>query len=321
MALHPDIEGFLELAELGRLTGKSLPMHALSPAEARQQFEQTSQLLDAAPMAALTVTSVNIPARDGHLLEARLYARPSLGTQQRPVLLYFHGGGYVVGSLDSHDTLCRRLALAGHFAVLSADYRLAPEHRFPTAYEDAEDVTRWLATAGAAAQGLDATRIALAGDSVGGSLVASLCMAIAQTPPAWPITPRLQVLLYPVIDAVEKRPSLARFAEGYLLEATTLEWFYQQYQRNVDDRRDWRFSPLFAETPQGLTPTLLWLAEYDPLLDEGLAWAEKLRAAGQPLALDVKAGMTHDFARMGEMVHEVPQMLEHLAAQISESLA
>ncbi|MNF44792.1 acetyl esterase [compost metagenome] len=123
-----------------------------------------------------------------------------------------------------------------------------------------------------------------------------------------------------MIDAVKKRPSLERFAEGYLLEATTLEWFYQQYQRSEADRSDWRFSPLFAERLERLTPTVLWLAEYDPLLDEGLAWAEKLRAAGQPLVLDVKAGMTHDFARMGEMVQEVPGMLAQLAAQISESL-
>ncbi|KAB0494811.1 alpha/beta hydrolase [Pseudomonas vancouverensis] len=321
MALHPDIEGFLELAEFGRLSGKSQPMHQLSPAQARQQFEQTSQLLDEAPDGALTVTEVSIAARDGHLLKARLYAKPQAGTQALPVLLYFHGGGYVVGSLDSHDTLCRRLALAGEFSVLTADYRLAPEHRFPTAYQDAEDVTRWLAATGAAELGLDAGRVALAGDSVGGSLVASLCIAISQDPLAWPLVPRLQVLLYPVIDAVQKRPSLARFAEGYLLEATTLEWFYQQYQRSPADRSDWRFSPLHAERLQRLTPTVLWLAEYDPLLDEGLAWAEKLRAVGQPLVLEVKAGMTHDFARMGEMVQEVPGMLNQLAQQISESLA
>ncbi|MDR6608711.1 alpha/beta hydrolase [Pseudomonas synxantha] len=320
MALHPDIEGFLELAEFGRLSGKSQPMHELTPGEARQQFEQTSQLLDEAPTGALTVTAVSIPARDGHWLNARLYAKPQPGSEPRPVLLYFHGGGYVVGSLDSHDTLCRRLALAGEFAVLSADYRLAPEHRFPTAYSDAEDITRWLAITGTKALGLDPRRIALAGDSVGGSLVASLCIAIARDPLGWPLVPRLQVLLYPVIDAVTKRPSLERFAEGYLLEATTLEWFYQQYQRSEADRADWRFSPLYAERLQSLTPTVLWLAEYDPLLDEGLAWAEKLRAAGQPLVLDVKAGMTHDFARMGEMVQEVPGMLAQLAAQISESL-
>lgn len=113
MALHPDIEGFLELAEFGRLSGKSQPMHELTPGEARQQFEQTAQLLDEAPTGALTVTAVSIPARDGHWLNARLFAKPQSGSEPRPVLLYFHGGGYVVGSLDSHDTLCRRLALAG----------------------------------------------------------------------------------------------------------------------------------------------------------------------------------------------------------------
>lgn len=319
MPLHPDIEGFLELVAFGRLTGKSQPMHELSPQQARRQFDEASVLLDSTPAGNLEITQLRIPSRDGQPLAARCYQRARAEQTPRAVLLYFHGGGYVVGSLDSHDTLCRRLALAGDFAVLAADYRLAPEHPFPTAFNDAEDVALWLLAEGLR-YGLDATRVALAGDSVGGSLVAALAIRAASAPEQLPLQPRVQVLLYPVLDAAVERPSLDRFAEGYLLEKASLRWFYRQYERDVADRLDWRFSPIYAEFPAQLAPTLLWLAEFDPLLDEGLAYAERVREAGLEIDCEVKAGMTHDFARMGEVVVEVPGMLVELAGMIGERL-
>ncbi|TDF82582.1 alpha/beta hydrolase [Pseudomonas sp. H9] len=319
MPLHPDIEGFLELVELGRLTGKSQPMHALTPQEARRQFDSTSLLLDSAPAGQLEVTQLVIPSRDGQQLAARCYQRAVAEQALRPVLMYFHGGGYVVGSLDSHDTLCRRLALAGDFVVISADYRLAPEHKFPTAFNDAEDVALWVLAEGAK-HGLDATRVALAGDSVGGSLVAALAIQAALAPEQLPLQPRVQVLLYPVLDAAVERASLERFADGYLLEKDSLRWFYQLYERERGDRLDWRFSPIYAPFPSNLAPTVLWLAEFDPLLDEGLAYAERVRSAGLEITCEVKAGMTHDFARMGEVVAEVPGMLVALAGLIGERL-
>jgi len=319
MPLHPDIEGFLELVEFGRLTGKSQPMHELSPQEARRQFNEASLLLDSAQLGNLEITQLQIPSRDGQPLAARCYQQASATQAPRAVLLYFHGGGYVVGSLDSHDTLCRRLALAGDFAVLAADYRLAPEHKFPTAFNDAEDIALWLLAEGVR-HGLDATRVALAGDSVGGSLVAALAIRAASAPAQLPLQPRLQVLLYPVLDASLERPSLTRFAEGYLLERESLRWFYRQYERDAADRLDWRFSPIHASFPAQLAPTVLWLAEFDPLLDEGLAYAERVRAAGLEIVCEIKAGMTHDFARMGEVVAEVPGMLVELAGLIGARL-
>lgn len=319
MPLHPDIEGFLELVEFGRLTGKSQPMHELTPQEARRQFDAASVLLDSAPAGNLEITQLSIPTRDGQQLAARAYQHAQGDAQARPVLLYFHGGGYVVGSLDSHDTLCRRLALAGGFVVLSADYRLAPEHKFPTAFNDAEDVALWVIAEGAR-HGLDASRVALAGDSVGGSLVAALAIRAASAPDELPLQPRVQVLLYPVLDASVERPSIGQFAEGYLLEQESLRWFYRQYERETADRLDWRFSPLHAELPATLAPTVLWLAEFDPLVDEGLEYAQKVRAAGLEIDCEVKAGMTHDFARMGEVVGEVPGMLVQLAGLVSERL-
>ena len=319
MPLHPDIEGFLELVEFGRLTGKSQPMHELSPQQAREQFAQASRLLDSAPAGNLEITQLTIPSRDGQPLAARAYQRAQGAERLRPVLVYFHGGGYVVGSLDSHDTLCRRLALAGDFVVLSADYRLAPEHKFPTAFNDAEDVALWLLNEGAR-HGLDAGRVALAGDSVGGSLVAALAIRAASAPEQLALRPKVQVLMYPVLDAAVERPSLERFAEGYLLEKQSLRWFYRQYERDTADRLDWRFSPIHAQLPAQLAPTILWLAEFDPLLDEGLAYAERVRGAGLEIDCEVKAGMTHDFARMGEVVGEVPEMLTTLAQEIQRRL-
>ncbi|MEW9905244.1 alpha/beta hydrolase [Pseudomonas putida] len=319
MPLHPDIEGFLELVELGRLTGKSQPMHELSPQQAREQFAQASRLLDSAPAGNLEITQLAIPNRDGQPLAARAYQRAQGAERLRPVLVYFHGGGYVVGSLDSHDTLCRRLALAGDFVVLSADYRLAPEHKFPTAFNDAEDVALWLLNEGAR-HGLDAGRVALAGDSVGGSLVAALAIRAASAPEQLALRPKVQVLLYPVLDAAVERPSLERFAEGYLLEKQSLRWFYRQYERDTADRLDWRFSPIHAQLPAQMAPTILWLAEFDPLLDEGLAYAERLCGAGLEIDCQVKAGLTHDFARMGEVVGEVPGMLTTLAQEIQRRL-
>lgn len=319
MPLHPDIEGFLELVEFGRLTGKRQPMHELSPQQAREQFDQASQLLDSAPAGNLEITQLTITSRDGQPLAARTYQRAQGTEPLRPVVVYLHGGGYVVGSLDSHDILCRRLALAGDFVVLSADYRLAPEHKFPTAFNDAEDVVLWLLNEGAL-HGLDAERVALVGDSVGGSLVAALAIRAASAPEQLALRPKVQVLLYPVLDAAVERPSLERFAEGYLLEKQSLRWFYRQYERDVADRLDWRFSPIYAELPAQLAPTILWLAEFDPLLDEGLAYAERVRGAGLEIACEVKAGMTHDFARMGEVVGEVPGMLTTLAQAIQRRL-
>ena len=189
MPLHPDIEGFLELVEFGRLTGKSQPMHELSPQQAREQFAQASRLLDSAPAGNLEITQLTIPSRDGQPLAARAYQRAQGAERLRPVLVYFHGGGYVVGSLDSRHPMSSP-GLGGDFVVLSADYRLAPEYKFPTAFNDAEDVALWLLNEGAR-HGLDAGRVALAGDSVGGSLVAALAIRAASAPEQLALRPKV----------------------------------------------------------------------------------------------------------------------------------
>jgi len=311
MALLPELEAFLELAEFGRLTGKSRPMHEQTPEQARIDFEPSPSFLYV-PLAHIACDPSPTPARDGQSPAARLYrdGQPVDGLQ--PVMLYFHGGGYVVGSLDSHDALCRRLAAQGGFAVLTVDYRLAPEWRFPTPVQDACDAGNWLLREGAA-RGLDATRVALAGDSVGATLATVLSIIAVREPAELALKPKAQLLVYPVTDATTHRASHRDFAEGYLLETPTLDWFYAHYARTPADLADWRCSPLLTEDLSGLPPALVYLAGYDPLHDEGLVYAERLGAAGNEVTLLEQPGMTHDFLRMAGLLGEV----EGIHAQVA----
>lgn len=294
MPLDPDLEAFLELAELGRLTGKSQAMHELSVAQARAEFEMTSAVLDPSPPATLSVSALKVPVRDGHQLDARLYRHAELAAGA-PTLLYYHGGGYVVGSLDSHDSICRRLAASGRYAVFAPAYRLAPEAPFPTAVDDSLDAANWLAEQ-ATQLGLHPDRLILAGDSAGATLATVLAIAATGAEPALCFKPVAQLLFYPVADITRQRPSHARYAEGYLLETPTLEWFYDHYCA-PEQRSDWRVSPLTARLVP-LAPAYVSVAEYDPLYDEGLAYAQALEHAGSKVTLVLQAGLTHDFLRM-----------------------
>lgn len=303
MPLDPDLEGFLELAQLGRLTGKSQPMHQLSVAQARHDFEQSSQVLDPSPPAAVNVRTVSIPTRDGATLDARLY-RATQNDQTLPVIVYFHGGGYVVGSLDSHDSICRRLAASGRHAVLAPAYRLAPEYPFPAAVHDALDSTRWVHEH-ATQLAIDREQISLAGDSAGATLATVVAITAEDPASDWAFRPKAQLLFYPVTDTSTTRASHQRYAEGYLLESQTLEWFYQHYMPRAEQRADWRASPLRASNLVALAPAYISLAQYDPLYDEGLAYAELLRANGTPVTLENLDGLTHDFLRMSGISGQV----------------
>lgn len=304
MALHPDLAAFLELVEFGRLTGRSLPMHAMDVAQARAEFEGSSQVLDPSPPGNVTASELQITARDGARLAARLYRQGDAGAALQPVILYLHGGGYVVGSLDSHDSVCRRLAALGEFAVLAADYRLAPEQQFPVALHDALDAANWLAEQ-AASLGLDNRRVVLAGDSVGASLAAVLAITAVEQPEALAFKPLAQLLFYPVTDISCQRESHREHAEGYLLETPTLAWFYQHYAPQREQRLDWRVSPLLSTLREPLAPAYLFVAEYDPLHDEGMAYRDWLMAGGTAVTFARVEGVTHDFLRMSGIVGQV----------------
>jgi acetyl esterase len=314
MAVLPELEAFLELAEFGRLTGKSRAMHEQTPQQARIDFEASSTFLDV-PLDTVVCENFTIAARDGHSLAARLYRDGHAVDGLQPVILYFHGGGYVVGSLDSHDALCRRLVAQGGFALLTVDYRLAPEWCFPTPVQDACDTGNWLVREGAG-HGLDASRVALAGDSVGATLATVLALIAVREPEELALKPKAQLLVYPVTDATTHRASHRDFAEGYLLETPTLDWFYAHYGRTPADLANWRCSPLLAPDLSGMAPALVYLAGHDPLHDEGLAYAERLRAAGNDVTLLEQPGMTHDFLRMAGLLSEVEAIHAEVAGWV-----
>lgn len=313
MQLNPEIAAFLELAQSGRAQGKVQSMADLSPAQARHEFEQTSRQLDLGPDEPVPVQALNL----GDDLPGRLYLGGTDGTP-RPTLLYFHGGGYVVGSLDSHDSLCHNLARGAGCAVLAVAYRRAPEHRFPAACDDALQALRWLLAKGAE-HGLDPSRIALGGDSVGGSLATGLANRLAANPALADVQPRLQVLIYPVTDATDQGESMQRFASGFLLEARTLEWFYQHYQTRLEDRLDPRFSPLLGSVPTQVAPMLMLIGDHDPLYDQALAYARKVQGSGIAVQCQVYPGMTHDFVRMGALVDEAEQAQVLIAQALAQA--
>jgi acetyl esterase len=266
------------------------PFHAMSPAEARHAYAERAEVLDLPRAPLARVDDFTIPADDGTPLPARLYA-DSRG--RLPLLLYLHGGGFVIGSLETHDSLCRQLALRSGCAVVALDYRLAPEHRFPTAVHDAWAAMHWLAGDGASRLGIDGERMAVGGDSAGGTL-AAVC-AVHARDIGLPLA--LQLLITPGTAAQADTDSHRRYASGYLLEAAGIDWFFDHY---IDrrDRLDWRFAPLLAAELDEVAPACVILAEFDPVVDEGVAYADRLRAAGIAVELELVRGVTHDFIKM-----------------------
>jgi acetyl esterase len=273
-----------------------LPFQAMTAQDARASYERNAEVLDLPRSRLARIEDVALPGPAGHRLSARLYA-PSTG--RLPVLLYLHGGGFTVGSIDTHDSLCRQLASRSGAAVLSLNYRLAPEHRFPAAVDDAWAAMVWLAGEGAAELGLDGSRLAVGGDSAGGTL-AAVC-ALHARDIGLPIA--LQLLITPGTAESANHPSSSEFAEGYLLDTKTIDWFFGHFI-DVSARGDWRFAPLNADDVEGLAPACFILAECDPLVDEGVAYADRLRMAGGAVELEIFRGMTHDFIKMGRALPE-----------------
>ena len=287
------------------------PMYTQSPQDAKAAYEAGSGVLEVPKAPLARVEDFAIPARDGSQLPARLYAP---GRDVLPVLLYFHGGGFTIGSIASHDVLCRELCRLSGCAVVSLGYRLAPEHRFPTASDDAWDATQWLA-AHAAALGLDGSRLAVGGDSAGGTL-AAVCAILARDSG---LRLALQLLFYPGCAAWQDAPSHQKFARGLVLEQAHIEWFFDQYIPH-ELREDWRFAPLNALDVEGVAPAWLGLAECDPLVDDGLAYADKLRAAGVPVDLEIYRGVTHEFIKMGRAIPEARQAHGDAARALAQAL-
>ena len=311
MAVDPQIQYVLDL-----VSKAAYPDYwELDPVSARRQFEQTAPILDARPVTLYQVDNFTIAGPAGPLPLRCYTPRPS--PQPLPVLLWYHGGGFVIGGLNSYDAICRWLSKQADCIVLSVDYRLAPEHPFPAAVEDSFAALNWAAEH-AADIGGDPTRLAVAGDSAGGNLaaVSSLLARDAGSPNL-----ALQLLVYPCTASTPDSDSQQRFAEGYLLSRQSILWFYEQYLRDPADRLDFRYAPLLAENLSDLPPALLILAGHDPLHDEGLAYGERLRAAGNQVEIIDYPGMVHAFYSMSNAVDAAKDALQRSAEALRQAFA
>ena len=268
--------------------------HSLSVAEARRAYREGRLAVSPPPVEMQELRDFSFPGTAGDI-KARYY-RP-LGEkpgEALPVAVYFHGGGWTCGDLDTHDSVCRGIAVHGRCAVVAVDYRMGPEHKFPAAVEDALAAVKWV-SANAAALDIDSGRLAVAGESAGGNLAAVAAIALRESGPAL----AMQVLVYPVVDQASKTESLERFATGYSLTRELLRWYQAQYLRDERDRVDWRASPLRARDHSRLPPAYIVTAGFDPLLDEGKAYAERLAQSGVSVVYECFEGEIHGFLPMG----------------------
>jgi len=294
MALDPQAQ---EVINLVIKSGRPA-YNTLSPKDARQLFRETRPASTPTPAEIGAVKNLTADGPGGPI-PLRVY-RPAdvpAGTPL-PVLVYYHGGGWVIGDLDTHDVQCRQITAEAGITVVAVDYRLAPEHKFPAAVDDAWAATRWV-VAHAGELGIDSRRVAVAGDSAGGNLAAVVAlMARDAGGPAL----ALQVLIYPVTDVAAESKSYRDFAEGYMLTREGMRWFIAHYLGKPQEAEDWRASPLRNPSFAGVAPALVVTAGYDPLRDEGDAYAQKLRAAGVTVDHVTFGGMVHGFVPMGKLI-------------------
>lgn len=293
----------------------------VGPELARKAYLVRKQLSQPDPTPVGSVQDLVMSARDPgsskqHSIPIRLYKPRRPAMQCTGLSLYFHGGGFVIGSIDTHDALCRQLCESSGHAVLSVDYRLAPEHPFPGAFNDALAATRW-AHANARELGIDANRIAVAGDSAGGQLAAVVALALRDDPM---IRLAYQLLIYPITDALMTQPSIKTNGTGYMLTQATLNAYYDHYWPERGVRNDWRASPLLADDLSNLPPALVLTAGFDPLHDEGLAYADRLSRSGVPTQYICFERQIHGFLPMGRAIEEANLALEICALALGRAL-
>jgi acetyl esterase len=304
MSVHPQVQALLERVARSPLP----PYHTVSPFVARRIYRDTRAVL--APKAP-EVAEVRLLAFENYAM--RVY-RPIAG-EALPALVYFHGGGWTIGDLDTHDVLCRSLAVGARCVVFSVEYRLAPEYPFPAAVDDCFAATRYVAEN---AGKLKIHGIAVGGDSAGGNLAATISL-LARDANGPAIA--FQLLIYPATDQRLASASHERNGQGYLLTRDSINYFRRAYLPNEKDWLDWRASPLAARSHAKLPPALVITAGYDPLVDEGRAYAEKLKAAGVSVAYREFADMVHGFILFGGVIDTANAAVQECCAALREAFA
>ncbi|GAA4350640.1 alpha/beta hydrolase [Variovorax defluvii] len=310
--LHPQAQAFIDLL----IERKVPPTHTLPVADARSFYRDRRAFAQPAPGEVAAVRDLSAPGPLGPV-PLRLY-RPlgSAAGAVLPVLIYYHGGGWTIGDLDTHDTLCRELCNQSGCAVVAVDYRMGPEHRFPAAVNDAVAATRWVREQ-AQVLGVDAARLAVGGDSAGGNLAAVVAIA-ARDAGDLPIA--FQLLIYPATDMRRLHPSHTSNGQGYVLTRDTIAYFHDHYIADPAHDLDWRASPLLHPDLSHLPPALVLTAGYDPLRDEGLDYARALTAAGNRAAYVCFERQIHGFITMGRLLDEANTAVSMCAAELQRVL-
>ncbi len=290
------------------------PFTDVSPQEGRRNFERVRRATAGKPVEVGAVEDLVLPGPGGDLV-ARLYVPAGNGVRPTPGLVFFHGGGWVFGDLESHDGVCRALCRDAGVRIVAVDYRLAPEHRFPSAVDDAIASTDWVASH-AGRLGIDPNRLAVGGDSAGGNLAAVVALHAREHGPVL----RHQALIYPVTDSRTDTASYEENARGYMLERDDMAWFFDHYAPRDRDRDDPRLAPLRAASHAGLPPALVVTAGFDPLRDDGTSYARALEAAGTPVGLLENPSLIHGFIGLGSISDAAAAALRGIAVAIGKAL-
>jgi acetyl esterase len=312
MALNPQVEFVIGLVK----KANAPEFWQLTPDQAREQYVlRVGKLAVKEP---IFRTEDRRIAGPGSHIPLRIYTpRQIAAGETLPVLVWYHGGGFVIGSLDTHDSACRMLSNQADCIVVSVDYRLAPEYKFPAAVEDCEAALKWVALH-AVEFGGDSRCIAVGGDSAGANLATVVALLARDA-----AHPKLafQLLIYPCVAPEPETPSHRKFAEGYVLTRNTITWFYRHYLRSQADLKDFRFAPLVADDLSSLPPSLVIVAGYDPLRDEGMDYARRLIEAGNEVRLANYEGMIHGFFLMGGAVDAARQAVAESAAALKQAFS
>jgi len=300
MTLDPQAKWVLDIAE----QAKAPLLEDMSADEAKAAYEERAQKLCLKDIPIGKSEDLEVKGPHGSI-PLRIYT-PEGATGSLPVLVFYHGGGWVIGSRNSHDALCRSIANKGQFLIISVDYRMGPEAKFPAAVDDAYAALLW-AQENASRYNGDTSRIAVGGDSAGGNLSAVTCLMAKEKSTPLPV---FQWLIYPATNMDMDSQSHQDFAEGYFLTNPLMEWFQGHYLNGAEDRNNWKASPLKAESVSDLPPALVQTAGFDPLKDEGKAYSDRLNAEGGRSAYTDYPGMIHGFINLGGAIDDAEKAVD-----------
>jgi acetyl esterase len=311
--LHPDALAIINDVRAAEKSGERIPMYKMNHIDARKAYLDMRSALSPATPDVSNIIDIQIPV-DGNSIKARYYRGLNLDNNKiLPITIFFHGGGWVIGDLDTHDVICRQLANQGNFDIIAVDYRMGPEFRFPTAINDSIASINWVKN-NPLKLPIDNSKIALCGDSAGGNIAAVCC--INSKINSGPLI-SFQALIYPSTHIGVDYPSKEKY-DGFILSKLLMNWFQDKYI-DKDKFHDWRAAPMLFEDLSELPPTLITVAGCDPLKDEGIAYGEKLQKAGNKVELKIFDGQIHGFLTMGARIKDTDKLIQLVGNRISKS--